>query len=80
MGPGTSNPVLVDVRGMVCSDAVVHLHKALSALPAGVVVVVWANDGDVVADLERYAARSGHEWLGVRSAEPFIEAEVRRGA
>lgn len=72
---------LLDVRGLACSDAVVRLHKALAPLGEGSLVRVVASDPDVVADLKRYATRSGHAWGGVREGEGGrLEVEVRRGA
>jgi len=69
----------VNVRGMVCSDAVVLVHKTIGRMAPGAVLGVVADDQAVVDDLERYAARGGHEWLGTRREGRAIHAEVRRG-
>jgi len=72
--------VRIDVRGMTCSDAVVRLHKTISPLPAGGLVIVTSDDEDVVSDLRKYATRGGHAWVGARRADRgTIECEVRRG-
>ena len=76
-----TEPTAIDVRGLTCSDAVVRLHKAIVAVPPGARVKVVADDREVVADLERYAARGGHTWEGALVLDGgLIKAGVRKGA
>jgi TusA-related sulfurtransferase len=65
---------------MTCSDAVVRLHKTITALPSGGTVIVLSDDDEVVADLRKYAKRGGHTWAGERAGNRgTFECEVRRG-
>lgn len=70
---------VVDVRGMACSDAVVRLHRTIMPLPRGTPVVVQTDDPEVLADLRRYANRSGHAWGPEGEGGGVITVEVRRG-
>lgn len=71
----TSEPVMVDARGLRCPMPVLRLRKVALQHPPGTVVRLRADDPAAERDVPAFAAemgwacaRLGHEWQVVRPA------------
>lgn len=65
---------LVDARGKACPAPIIELAKALRA---HLRVELWADDPAAKADLEAFAASTGHA-LEALEATPPLRAVIRR--
>jgi len=59
----STEPVVVDARGLLCPAPVIALAKAARALPAGSRVTVLATDPAARADVPAWARMRGHQVL-----------------
>lgn len=50
----------LDLRGLVCSEAVIAVHRELTRLPVGARLTVLTDDEALFYDLRVYAIRGGH--------------------
>jgi TusA-related sulfurtransferase len=67
---------LVDARGQACPAPIIELAKALRAHP---IVELWADDPAARADLEAFAASTGHRVAEVQAGKVLRAVVVRRG-
>ncbi|MCI4666076.1 MAG: sulfurtransferase TusA family protein [Neomegalonema sp.] len=64
----------LDARGLLCPLPVLKARKRLSALPAGSVLKVTADDPAAIIDMPHYCAEAGHSLL--RQAEGPGDGEL----
>lgn len=66
---------LVDARGRACPAPIIELAKALRVHAR---VELWADDPAAQADLEAFAAGTGHRVAETRSSAVFQAVVARR--
>ena len=59
----------VDARGLLCPLPVLRARKRLSALPAGGLLRLLADDPAAVVDVPHFCAEAGHALLSQEAAE-----------
>ncbi len=70
---------VVDARGTACPGPLLEAKKAMGAGADGQTVEVWAGDPSTKKDVPRWAAKVGHEFLGVLEAEGYDRMFLVRG-
>lgn len=70
---------VVDARGSACPGPLLEAKKAIGAVSVGEVIEVLSGDGSTKADLPRWAAKVGHEYLGALEAEGYDRIFITRG-
>ena len=62
---------VVDARGTACPGPLLEAKKAMGTVPIGQTIEVWSGDPSTKNDIPRWAAKVGHEFLGVLEAEGY---------
>jgi len=62
---------VVDARGTACPGPLLEAKKAMGTVPIGQTIEVWSGDPSTKKDIPRWAAKVGHEFLGVLEAEGY---------
>jgi len=52
--------------------------KGIGDIPVGEVLEIWSGDPNTKNDIPRWAAKVGHEFLGVLEAEGYDRLFLRR--
>lgn len=60
---------VVDARGSACPGPLLEAKKGIGAIKVGSVLEIWSGDARTKEDIPRWAAKVGHEYLGVLVAE-----------
>ena len=69
----------IDARGVACPGPLLEAKRGITGVPIGGVIVVLSSDASTVADLPRWAAKIGHEYLGTVVDAGFWRLFVKRG-
>ncbi|MEF3310413.1 sulfurtransferase TusA family protein [Paenibacillus sp. GYB004] len=72
-----SNRVLV-CEGLACPMPVVKTKKAMEEMQAGEVLEVRATDKGSVADLQSWAGRTGHQYVGIKEDQGVYRHFIRK--
>jgi TusA-related sulfurtransferase len=70
---------VVDARGSACPGPLLEAKKAIGTVSVGQTIEVLSGDGSTKADLPRWAAKVGHEYLGALEDEGYDRIFIRRG-
>ncbi len=70
---------VVDARGAACPGPLLEAKKAMGGVAVGEVLELWSSDSQTKNDVQAWAAKVGHEFLGVETAEGYDRVLVRRG-
>ncbi len=73
-----NEPVVVDARGERCPVPVVMAARATRDLPAGAVVLLWADDPAAAVDVRAWGWLRGHA-VDAAPAEGYTVYTVRVG-
>ena len=68
----------VDARGSACPGPLLEAKKAIGTVSVGQTIEVLSGDGSTKADLPRWAAKVGHEYLGAIEDEGFDRIFITR--
>lgn len=68
----------VDARGSACPGPLLEAKKGVGAIAVGEVLEIWSGDPNTKNDIPRWAAKVGHEFLGVLDAEGYDRLFLRR--
>ena len=68
----------VDARGMACPGPLLEAKKSIGTVAVGETIEILSGDPSTKADLPRWAAKVGHEFLGVIPDEGFDRLFVTR--
>jgi TusA-related sulfurtransferase len=68
----------VDARGMACPGPLLEAKKSIGTVAVGETIEILSGDASTKADLPRWAAKVGHEFLGVIPGEGFDRLFVTR--
>jgi TusA-related sulfurtransferase len=69
---------VVDARGSACPGPLLEAKKAIGTVPVGGTIEVLSGDPSTKADLPRWAAKVGHEFLGVLQGEGYERLFITR--
>ena len=72
-----TNQVL-DCEGLACPMPIVKTKKAIEQLNAGEVLEVRATDKGSVADLQSWADRTGHQYIGLKEEGGVLRHFLRK--
>jgi tRNA 2-thiouridine synthesizing protein A len=69
---------VVDARGAACPGPLLEAKKAMGTIPIGSLLELWSTDGQTKVDVQAWAGKVGHEFLGHLSADGYERVFVRR--
>ncbi|WP_281884240.1 sulfurtransferase TusA family protein [Paenibacillus sp. YYML68] len=70
----------LDCEGMACPLPVVKTKKAMDEMKAGEVLEVRATDKGSVADLQSWANRTGHQYIGLKEEGGIYRHFLRKSS
>lgn len=70
---------IVDARGTACPGPLLEAKKAIGSVSVGQTIEVWSGDPSTKKDVPRWAAKVGHEFLGVIEADGYDRMFLVRG-
>ncbi len=68
----------VDARGMACPGPLLEAKKSIGTVAVGETIEILSGDASTKADLPRWAAKVGHEFLGAIPGEGFDRLFITR--
>lgn len=69
----------IDARGTACPGPLLEAKKAMGAVPVGQTIEIRSNDAGSRKDLPAWAAKVGHQYLGMLEADGYDRHMIRRG-
>ncbi len=72
-----SNKV-VDARGSACPGPLLEAKKGIGAVSIGQVLEIWSSDPVTKTDIDAWAAKVGHAFLGYATGDGYDRVFVRR--
>jgi TusA-related sulfurtransferase len=69
---------VVDARGMACPGPLLEAKKSIGTVSVGQTIEVLSGDPSTKSDLPKWAAKVGHEFLGVLPGEGYDRLFVTR--
>jgi TusA-related sulfurtransferase len=68
----------VDARGSACPGPLLEAKKAIGSVAVGGVIEIWSSDPATKTDIDAWANKVGHGFLGVLPADAYDRVFVRR--
>ncbi|MGC9220726.1 MAG: sulfurtransferase TusA family protein [Solirubrobacteraceae bacterium] len=68
----------VDARGAACPGPLLEAKKAMGTVTVGDVVELWSTDSQTKNDVQAWAGKVGHDFLGVAPTDSYERVFVRR--
>ncbi len=69
---------VVDARGSACPGPLLEAKKGIGAIGVGEVLEIWSGDPNTKNDIPRWAAKVGHDYLGLIEADGYDRLFLRR--
>lgn len=69
---------VIDARGAACPGPLLEAKKGMGAVSVGSVIEVWSSDPVTKTDVEAWAKKVGHTFLGYLEAVGYDRVFVRR--
>lgn len=69
---------VIDARGSACPGPLLEAKKGIGLVTVGQTIEVWSGDPSTKNDLPKWAAKMGHEFLGVLEGEGYDRMFIRR--
>ena len=69
---------VVDARGMACPGPLLEAKKSIGSVSVGQTIEVLSGDASTKNDLPKWAAKVGHEFLGVLAGEGYDRLFITR--
>ncbi len=69
---------VIDARGSACPGPLLEAKKGIGQVTVGQTIEVWSGDPSTKNDLPKWAAKMGHEFLGVLPGEGYDRMFIRR--
>ena len=69
---------VVDARGSACPGPLLEAKKGIGAVSIGQVLEVWSSDAATKTDLDAWATKVGHAFLGYAAADGYDRVFIRR--
>lgn len=70
---------VVDARGAACPGPLLEAKKAMGNVAVGEVLELWSSDSQTKNDVQAWAGKVGHEFMGVEVADGYDRVFIRRG-
>jgi TusA-related sulfurtransferase len=71
--------LVVDARGTACPGPLLEAKKAMGRVSVGEVLELRSSDAQTKKDVEAWANKVGHGFLGVAAAQGYDRIFIRRG-
>jgi TusA-related sulfurtransferase len=68
----------VDARGSACPGPLLEAKKGIGGVAVGGVLEIMSSDPQTKADIEAWAGKVGHEYLGHVVADGYDRVFIRR--
>ena len=75
---GIPSKKVIDARGSFCPGPLMEVIRAIKEGNVGDVIEVWSSDTGSQRDIPKWAAKAGHEFLGVIHEQGFDRITVRK--
>lgn len=69
---------IVDARAMACPGPLLEAKKSIGKVKVDEILELWAGDPNTKADMPRWCAKVGHEYLGELQADGYERLFIRR--
>jgi tRNA 2-thiouridine synthesizing protein A len=69
---------VVDARGAACPGPLLEAKKAMATVAVGQVLELLSSDSQTKNDVEAWAGKVGHTFLGVAATDGYDRVFVRR--
>ena len=69
---------VVDARGMACPGPLLEAKKSIGTVQVGETIEILSGDASTKNDLPKWAAKVGHEFLGVLPGEGYDRMFITR--
>ena len=69
---------VVDARGMACPGPLLEAKKSIGSVAVGETIEILSGDASTKNDVPKWAAKVGHEFLGVLTGEGYDRLFVTR--
>lgn len=69
---------VVDARGSACPGPLLEAKKGIGTIKVGEILEIWSGDPRTKEDIPLWAAKVGHEFLGVIPAEGYDRIFLKR--
>ncbi|HEX9124155.1 MAG TPA: sulfurtransferase TusA family protein [Actinomycetota bacterium] len=69
---------VVDARGSACPGPLLEAKKGIGGVSVGSVLEIWSSDPNTKGDIEAWAGKVGHEFLGILVADGYDRVFLRR--
>ena len=69
---------VVDARGAACPGPLLEAKKAMGTIQLGSLLELWSTDPQTKIDVQAWAGKVGHEFLGHLSGDGYERVFVRR--
>ena len=69
---------VVDARGMACPGPLLEAKKSIGTVSVGQTIEVLSGDASTKNDVPKWAAKVGHEFLGVLAGEGYDRLFITR--
>jgi tRNA 2-thiouridine synthesizing protein A len=69
---------VVDARGSACPGPLLEAKRGIGSVPVGSVLEVWSSDPKTKGDVEIWANKVGHGFLGYQEADGYDRVFIRR--
>jgi tRNA 2-thiouridine synthesizing protein A len=69
---------VVDARGAACPGPLLEAKRSMAAVAVGNVLELWSTDPQTKVDVQAWAGKVGHEFLGHLSADGYERILIRR--
>jgi TusA-related sulfurtransferase len=75
---GLTADAVVDARGSACPGPLLEAKKGIGGVSIGGVLEIWSSDPNTKVDIEAWAGKVGHGFLGVLAADGYDRVFLRR--
>jgi len=69
---------VVDARGAACPGPLLEAKRSMASVAVGSVLELWSTDPQTKIDVQAWAGKVGHEYLGHLSADGYERVFIRR--
>ena len=69
---------VIDARGAACPGPLLEAKKAMGTIAVGSLLELWSTDPQTKIDVQAWAGKVGHEFLGHLSGDGYERVFVRR--
>ena len=75
---GSTNKKVIDARGSFCPGPLMEVIRAIKEGKVSDEIEVWSSDTGSQRDIPKWAAKAGHEFLGVVQEQGYDAIRVRK--